>query len=113
MRILAIAAVAASLVVPAAADDTWLLPEEGVYCPANHENVLPIVVGPRGGLGIDGLDCPTVRLSRGRVRSPMCWSNGGSEAPYETDLLILPSGSMLHDGVLFRRWRGPLPCPRS
>jgi hypothetical protein len=111
MRIIALAAVAASLAVPAAADETWLLPEAGIYCPAHGENVLPISITPTHGMGIDGLDCPTVRLSRGRVRSPMCWANGGSRVDLDTDLLVLPSGSMIHDSVVFRRWRGPLPCP--
>ena len=113
MRIIVLATALAFLATPAAADETWLLPPDGVYCPSNGENLYAIVVGPHGGLGIDGLDCPTVRLSRGRVRSASCFANGGSEAPYETDLLILPSGAMLHDSVLYRLRKGPLPCPHS
>lgn len=96
---------------PAAADATWLMPPTGVYCPTHGEQVLPLVVGEDGGMGIDGLDCKSVRLSRGRVTSARCYANGGSVVPYDTDLLVLPSGAMLHDSVLFRRWTGPLPCP--
>ncbi|MFC6790759.1 hypothetical protein ACFQE0_14750 [Methylobacterium komagatae] len=113
MRSVALALALAVLAAPAAADETWLLPEDGVYCPAEGQDVYAIVVGPGGGLGIDGLDCENVRLSRGRVRSSACVSNGGHPVDLDTDLLILPSGSMFHDGVLFRRWRGPLPCPVS
>ncbi|SDM53055.1 hypothetical protein SAMN05216360_102355 [Methylobacterium phyllostachyos] len=113
MRTFVLALCVASLAMPAVADQNWMLPPDGVYCPAKGQDIYAIVVGPNGGLGIDGLDCPVVTLSRGRVRSPKCWANGDSEAPYETDLLILPSGSMVHGSVLFRRWTGPLPCPHS
>ncbi len=113
MRTLILAAAAASLVVPAAADETWLLPTPGFYCPSSGEDVLPISVGPRGSMGIDGLDCSDVRLTRGRARSASCWANGGYRVDLDTDLLVLPSGAMLHDSVIYRRWTGPLPCPRS
>ncbi|SFM30842.1 hypothetical protein [Methylobacterium pseudosasicola] len=101
----------AALAVPAAADTTWLLPQAGVFCPTNGEQVLPIVVMENGGLGIDGLGCRAVRLSHGRVTSARCYANGGNVVPYDTDLLVFPSGAMLHDNVLFRRWKGRLPCP--
>ena len=113
MRILVLAAAAASLVMPATADETWLLPAPGIDCPAERQDVLPISVSPRGGMGIDGLDCSDVRLTRGRARSASCWANGGSRVDLDVDLLVLPSGAMFHDGVIYRRWHRPLPCPRS
>ncbi|MGU3665678.1 hypothetical protein ACLBX9_15975 [Methylobacterium sp. A49B] len=113
MRTAALALTLAALTVPAAADTTWLLPKSGVYCPVHGEQVLPLVVGDDGGLGIDGLDCQAVRLKHGHVTSAKCYANGGSVVPYDTDLLVLPSGAMLHDSVVFRRWTGRLPCPAS
>ncbi|GAN46001.1 hypothetical protein ABID82_001699 [Methylobacterium sp. PvP062] len=111
MRAVALAIALAALAVPAAADTTWLLPPPGLYCPSAGENVFAIVVGDDRGLGIDGLDCKAVRLRHGRVTAATCFANGGSEVSLDTDLLILPSGAMLHDSVLFRRRQGPPPCP--
>lgn len=114
MRTLVTAIVLAAIAVPATADTSWMLPAPGVYCPSNHEPVLPLVVGEDGGLGVDGLDCqPPVRLRYGLASARRCYANGGSEVPYETDLLVLPSGAMLHDSVVFRLWKGKLPCPAS
>ena len=111
MRTFALALAVAALAAPAAADTTWLLPRSGVYCPTNGEPVLPLVVDDDGGLGIDGLDCQSVRLSHGRVTSHACVSNGNHPVDLDTDLLVFPSGAMMHDNVLFRLWKGPLPCP--
>lgn len=113
MRTVALALALAVTAVPAAADTAWLLPGAGVYCPSAGEAVLPIVVMEDGGLGIDGLGCKSVRLSHGRVTSARCYANGGSVVPYDTDLVVLPSGAMLHDSVVFRLRKGPLPCPAS
>lgn len=110
MRALALAAALSALATPAAAGDTtWLLPEAGLYCPAGAD-VMPLMVTPRGGMLVDGLDCAAVRLEGGRVRSDACVANGGSRSAYDTDLLVLPSGSMVHGGVTFRRYTGPRPC---
>lgn len=103
----------AAIAAPADADMSWALPPPGVYCPSYGEQAFSIVVGEDGGLGIDSLDCRAVRLSHGRVTSARCYANGGSIVPYDTDLVVLPSGSMLHDSVVFRLRKGPLPCPAS
>lgn len=111
MRSLVIAAALAALATPAAAaDTTWLPPAPGLYCPVGAD-VLPLSVTPDGGMGIDGLDCENVRLEGGRVRSGSCVSDGGHPLDYDADLIVTPSGAMLHGGVTFRRWTGPRPCP--
>lgn len=113
MRARLLAATLAALSTPAAAEDTtWLLPAPGLYCPIGAE-VLPLNVTPDGGMGIDGLDCENVRLEGGRARSGACVSDGGHSLDYDTDLLVLPSGSMIHDGVTFRLWREPRPRPKD
>lgn len=106
-----LAAALAVLTTPSPAKDvSWLL-EPGLYCPLGAD-VLPILVGPgRGMVGIDGLDCAAVRLEGGRIRSEACYANGGSSVGLDTDLVVTPSGSLLHDGVLYRRRAAAAPCP--
>lgn len=111
MRAFTFAAALAVLSMPAAAEDyTSLLPEPGRYCPEG-QNVMPISIRKGGGMGIDGLDCAAVRLESGRVWSKACYANGGTTVPYDTDLEVLPSGALVHDGVRFQRRGGPAPCP--
>lgn len=111
MRNLLLAAAVAALATPSLAEDaTFLLPEPGLYCPVG-ENVMPISIGPGRRMGIDGLDCEGVRLEGGQVLSPSCVSNGGHRVTYTTDLVVLPSGAMVHDGVTFRLRNGRPPCP--
>lgn len=111
MRTAIIAAAVSALAMPAAAEDTtWLLPPPGIYCPVGQD-VPPISIDERGGMGIDLLDCERVRLEGGRVRSDACYGNGGASVPYDTDLVVTPSGALLHDGVRFLRRGGPAPCP--
>ena len=106
-----IAATLAVLSMPAVAEDTtWMLPEPGLYCPQGR-NVPPISIDDRGGMGIDLMDCSRVRLEGGRVWSEACYGNGGSLVPYDTDLIVSPSGALEHDGVRFQRRVGPAPCP--
>jgi hypothetical protein len=109
MRTLLLAA--AAIATPSFAEDTtWLLPQPGIYCPVGR-NVLPLQIDEAGGMGIDGLDCERVRLEGGKVRSQLCYSNGGHIFVYETDLIVLPDGNMVHDGITFRRRRAGPPCP--
>lgn len=112
MRSLLLAAAVAAIATPSLAEDaTWLL-QPGLYCPVER-NVQPILVGPRPGMGIDGLDCATVRFEGSRIRAKGCYADGGSRVDYDTDLLVLPSGALVHDGTIFRRYEGPRPCPRG
>ncbi|MCJ2134229.1 hypothetical protein MKK69_09205 [Methylobacterium sp. J-026] len=111
MRTLFLAAAVAAIATPSLAEDvTWLLPAPGFYCPIG-ENVMPIRIKEDGGMVIDSLDCGRVRLEGGQVLSPSCVTNGGDRVPYTTDLEVLPSGAMVHDGVTFRRRDGRPPCP--
>lgn len=89
-----------------AVGSTW--PADGVYCPSGTD--VPAIVVEGRGIGIDLLDCPHARLSGGRLRADRCYANGGSEVAYTTDLVILPDGMLLHEGVRFRR-RARGPCP--
>lgn len=86
------------------------LPAPGLYCPVGL-GVPPISVGADGGLGIDLLDCSGVRLSRGRARAAACFANGGSRVPLDVDLAVRRDGTLRHDGVVFRLYTGPRPCP--
>ncbi|SFU93463.1 hypothetical protein SAMN02799631_03244 [Methylobacterium sp. 174MFSha1.1] len=87
-----------------ASGSTW--PAAGVYCPSGTD--VPAIVVEGRGIGIDLLDCPLARLSGGRLRADRCYANGGSEVPYDTDLTVMPDGTLLHEGVQFRRRdRGP------
>lgn len=61
-------------------------------------------------VGVDLLDCRRPRISGGRLWAERCFANGGSTVPYDTDLVIAPDGTLLHDGVRFRR-RAQGPCP--
>ncbi|MBE7199469.1 MAG: hypothetical protein INR70_16935 [Parafilimonas terrae] len=110
MRTFALAAAIAALATPSLAGDaTWLL-QPGLYCPVER-NVPSILVGEDGGIGIDLLDCDRARLEGSVVLSPSCVANGDARFPYQTDLVVLPSGAMVHDGVTFRRLGGRPPCP--
>ncbi|CAX21905.1 protein of unknown function [Methylorubrum extorquens DM4] len=86
------------------------LPASGLYCPIGVD-VPPISVDGRGGLGIDLLDCARVSLSRGRARSEVCFGNGGAQVTLDTDLAVHRDGTLRHDGVAFRLYTGPRPCP--
>ncbi|AWI91964.1 hypothetical protein C0214_27145 (plasmid) [Methylobacterium sp. DM1] len=86
------------------------LPAPGLYCPVGL-GVPPISVGADGGLGIDLLDCERVRLERGRARAEACFANGGTSVALDTDLVVRRDGTLLHDGVMFRLYTGPRPCP--
>ncbi|ACS43872.1 hypothetical protein [Methylorubrum extorquens] len=86
------------------------LPAPGLYCPVIVD-APPISVGARGVLGIDLLDCEGVRLARGRARAEACFANGGARVALDTDLVIRQDGTLLHDGVTFRLYTGPRPCP--
>lgn len=110
MRLLLAAALAAIALPAAAGDVSWLLPPPGLFCPVGQD-VPPILIDSRGGMGIDLMDCARVRLEGGRVQSEACYGNGGASVPYDTDLIVRPDGALLHDGVLFRRRGGPAPCP--
>ena len=111
MRSFIIAAAVAAIATPSLAEDaTFLLPEPGLYCPVD-QNVMPISIGPGRRMGIDGLNCRGVRLEGGQVLSPSCVTNGGQRVTYSTDLEVLPSGAMIHDGVTFRLRNGRPPCP--
>ena len=106
-----LAAALTALSVPAVAGDvTWMLPPAGLYCPQG-QNLPPISIDDRGGMGIDLMDCSHVRLEGGRVWSKACYGNGGSLVEYDTDLVVSPSGALEHDGVRFLRRGGPAPCP--
>ena len=111
MRSFILAATIAAIASPSLAEDiTFLLPEPGLYCPVDR-NVMPISIGPGRRMGIDSLDCERVRLEGGQVLSPSCVTNGGNRVTYTTDLEVLPSGGLVHDGVTFRRREGRPPCP--
>lgn len=111
MRTLILAAAIAAAVSPSLAKDaTFLLPDQGLYCPQGAD-VLPISIRPGRRMGIDGLDCEGVRLEGGQVLSPSCVTNGGNRVSYATDLQVLPSGAMVHDGVTYRLRNGRPPCP--
>lgn len=86
------------------------LPAPGLYCPVGV-GVPPILVDAGGGLGIDLLDCEGVQLRRGRARSAACFANGGSTVPLDVDLAVRRDGTLRHDGVVFRLYAGPRPCP--
>lgn len=86
------------------------LPAPGLYCPVGQE-VPPILVDAGGGLGIDLLDCEGVQLRRARARAAACFANGGTRVPLDVDLTVQRDGSLRHDGVVFRRYTGPRPCP--
>jgi hypothetical protein len=108
MRSLLLSAFAA-LSTPALALEP--LPAPGLYCPAGQD-VLPILIGPDGGVGVDGMDCRAVVWDGVRVRSRRCYGNGGTPVSYEAELVRLPTGQLLHDGVRFRLYTGQRPCPR-
>lgn len=111
MRTLLLAAAVAALATPSLAEDvTFLLPEPGFYCPVGAD-VMPIRIHPGRRMVIDSLDCEGVRLEGGHVLSPSCVTDGGNRVTYATDLAVLPSGAMIHDGVTFRRRDGRPPCP--
>lgn len=86
------------------------LPAPGLYCPIGVD-APPISVGADGRLGIDLLDCAGVRMARGRARAEACFGNGGSQVALDTDLAARRDGSLRHDGVTFRFYTGPRPCP--
>jgi len=106
MRALAILALLAG---PAAADP--FQPAAGLYCPEGAD-VASILVGPAPGtVGIDLMDCRGARIAGGRVTSARCYGNGGAAVAYEAELVLLPSGVILHDGMRFRRRPEGGPCP--
>lgn len=108
MRIAYLAAVLAALSGHAHAGPR--LPASGLYCPLG--GVVPsISVDGRGGLGIDLLDCEVVHLRRGRARAQACFANGGSQVALDVDLVVRRDGTLRHDGVTFRLYTGPRPCP--
>jgi hypothetical protein len=107
MRSVILAALAA-LSTPALAREP--LPAPGLYCPVGQD-VLPILVGPNGDVGIDGMDCRSAAWDGATVRSRRCHGNGGPAVGYEAELVRLPTGRLLHDGVQFRLYTGPRPCP--
>lgn len=86
------------------------LPAPGLYCPTGVD-APPISVDGRGGLGIDVLNCEGMRLERGWARVAACFANGGSRVPLDVDLAVRRDGSLRHDGVTFRLYAGPRPCP--
>ena len=111
MRSFILAAAVAALATPSLAEDaTFLLPEPGFYCPVGAD-VMPIRIHPGRRMVIDSLDCENVRLEGGQVLSASCMSDGGHRVTYATDLVVLPSGAMVHDGVTFRLRNGRPPCP--
>jgi len=79
-------------------------PAPGRYC-AVGQDLPDISIGPGRGVGIDLMDCPVAEISGGRVRAPRCWGMGGTEVPYDVDLVVRPDGSLEHDGAVFRRCR--------
>lgn len=102
MRALILAVLATA---PAAAAEPQ--PAPGRYCAPGLPD---ISISPGAGAGIDLMDCRSVKISGGRLRSPSCYGMGGAAVSYDTDLVILPGGELLHDGVRFRR-RDRGPCP--
>ncbi|KQU31083.1 hypothetical protein ASG63_16420 [Methylobacterium sp. Leaf94] len=99
----------ALLAGPAAAEA--FQPPSGLYCPEGAD-VPAVVIGPGPGeVGIDLMECHGARISGGRVTSRQCYGNGGTAVPYEAELVLLPSGVLLHDGVRFRRRPAGGPCP--
>lgn len=108
MRTAFLAVALAAISTPAHAGPR--LPAPGLYCPAGMD-VPPILVDANGGLGIDLLDCEGVQLRRGRARAAACFANGGSVVPLDVDLAVRRDGYLRHDGVVFRRYTGPRPCP--
>ena len=81
----------------------------GLYCPVG-EQAQPILVDGDGIL-IDGLDCSGVSLRAGRVTASRCYANSGSETDYDGDLSLNADGTLKHDGITFRLYIGPRPCP--
>ncbi|MGU3284687.1 hypothetical protein [Methylobacterium mesophilicum] len=111
MRTLILAAAVAATATPSLAEDaTFMLPAPGFYCPVGAD-VMPIRIKADRGMVIDSLDCERVRLEGGQVLSPSCVTDGGNRVTYTTDLEVLPSGALVHDGVTFRRRDGRPPCP--
>jgi hypothetical protein len=108
MRTAFLAAALAALSSPALAGHR--LPAPGLYCPVGLD-VPPILVDADGGMGIDLLDCSGVRLSLGRARAAACFANGGAQVPLDVDLVVRRDGTLRHDGVTFRLYTGPRPCP--
>ncbi|WP_375275625.1 hypothetical protein [Methylorubrum thiocyanatum] len=108
MRTAFIAVALAGLSTPAHAGPR--LPAPGLYCPVGVD-VAPISIDDRGGLGIDLLDCEGVRLTRGRARAAACFANGGAQVPLDVNLAVRRDGTLRHDGVTFRLYTGPRPCP--
>ncbi|ARO54031.1 hypothetical protein B2G69_07645 [Methylorubrum zatmanii] len=98
MRLLALALAAARA---AAAEPR---PAQGRYCAVGVD--LPgISIGPGAAVGIDLMDCPSVRIAGGRVRAARCYSPGGAEVSYDTDLAVRPEGALEHDGAVYRPCR--------
>lgn len=87
----------------------WPVP--GLYCPVGKD-VYAILVERPGTIGIDGLDCQSARWDGARVTARRCYANGGSQVTLDAELVVLPTGRILHDGVQFRRYTGPRPCPQ-
>lgn len=108
MRTAYLAVALAALSSPAHAGPR--LPTPGLYCPVGLD-VPPILVDADGAMGIDLLDCEGVQLRRGRAQAEACFANGGSVVPLDVDLTVRRDGSLRHDGVSFRRYDGPRPCP--
>lgn len=108
MRVAYLAVALAALSSPACAGPR--LPAPGLYCPVSV-GVPPILVDANGDLGIDLLDCQGVQLRRGRARSAACFANGGSVVPLDVDLVVRRDGTLRHEGVVFRLYTGPRPCP--
>ena len=48
---------------------------------------------------------------RGRAWAEACFANGGTSVALDTDLVVRRDGTLLHDGVMFRLYTGPRPCP--
>ena len=94
----AMAVLALSVASPAAADP---YPRLGMYCaPAGYG--VPITVRAGGHVGIDGLDCSTSTYSRGRIRSPKCFANGGSIVTLDEPLTLRRDGSLLFNDTVYR-----------
>lgn len=97
--------IALMLATPAAADP---LPPAGFYCPIGRD-IMPIIVDVGGTVGIDSLECRKARLAGGRLTSRTCYANGASVSSVDLELVVLPGGGLLHDGVRYRRQVGRCP----
>lgn len=90
-------------------------PAPGWYCPIGVGNPISIDVPKRGEGGIDGMACYGLSFRPGVIRGAKCYGNHFDDegSPFETDLFIRDNGDIVHDGVTYRRYDGPMPCPGS